>query len=253
MSAKPDEPSNKTMMPELRFKDRVALIAGGTGALGRAVAAAFSREGARVVVTYRRQSEFDQFLSESKLSPQDVKGAMADATDAASVARMIESIVANGGSLDIVVNTIGGYHGGKKIWEEDLSSYEEMMSLNLKAGFVLARAAIPVMIRQNRGWIVNVASRAAYGNSPGAALYSASKAGAVALFDSLADEVKSYPINVNSVVPSIFDTPANRRAMPAADYVNWPKPEEIADVILFLCSQQARIIHGAAIPVYGRT
>ena len=118
---------------------------------------------------------------------------------------------------------------------------------------MLARAVIPAMIRQNRGWIVNVASRAAYGKSPGAALYSASKAGALALFDSLADEVKSYAINVNSVVPSIFDTPANRRAMPAADYVNWPKPEEIPDVILFLCSQQARIIHGAAIPVYGRT
>ena len=241
------------MTPELRFKDRVALIAGGTGALGRAVSVAFSREGARVVVTYRRQSEFDEFLSESKLSPQDVKGAMVDATDAASVARMIESIVANGGALDILVNTIGGYHGGKRIWEEDLSSYEQMMSLNLKAGFVLVRAVIPTMIRQNRGWIVNVASRAGYGKSPGAALYSASKAGALALFDSLAEEVRPYPISVNSVVPSIFDTPANRRAMPAADYAGWPKPEEIADVILFLCSPQARIIHGAAIPVYGRT
>jgi NAD(P)-dependent dehydrogenase (short-subunit alcohol dehydrogenase family) len=75
----------------------------------------------------------------------------------------------------------------------------------------------------------------------------------LALFDSLAEEVKSYPISVNSVVPSIFDTPANRLAIPGADYSSWPKPEEIADVILFLCSQQARIIHGAAIPVYGRT
>lgn len=240
------------MTPELRFQNKVALIAGGTGALGRAVSVAFSREGARVIVTYRRQSEFDQFLSESKLSLQDVKGAMVDATDAAGVARMIETIFANGGALDILVNTIGGYHGGKRIWEDDLSSYEQMMSLNLKAGFVLARAVIPAMIQQNRGWIINVASRAGYGKSPGAALYSASKAGALALFDSLADEVKPYPISVNSVVPSIFDTPANRRAMPGADYVNWPKPEEIADVILFLCSQQARIIHGAAIPVYGR-
>jgi len=128
-----------------------------------------------------------------------------------------------------------------------------MMSLNLKAGFVLARAVIPTMIRQSRGWIVNVASRAGYGQSPGAALYAASKAGALSLFDSLAAEVKAYPISVNSVVPSIFDTPANRQAIPAADYASWPKPEEIADVILFLCSQQARVIHGAAIPVYGRT
>jgi NAD(P)-dependent dehydrogenase (short-subunit alcohol dehydrogenase family) len=241
------------MTAELPFRDRVALIAGGTGALGRAVSAAFAREGARVIVTYRQQSEFEEFLSQSKLNARDVKGLIVDATDASAVARAIESILANGGALDILVNTIGGYHGGKRIWEEDLSSYEQMMSLNLKAGFVLARAVIPAMIRQNRGWIVNVASRAGYGKSPGAALYSASKAGALALFDSLAEEVKSYPINVNSVVPSIFDTPANRQAMPKADYANWPKPEEISDVIVFLCSQQARIIHGAAIPVYGRT
>jgi NAD(P)-dependent dehydrogenase (short-subunit alcohol dehydrogenase family) len=112
---------------------------------------------------------------------------------------------------------------------------------------------LPAMIRQNRGWIVNVASRAGYGHSPGAALYSASKAGALALFDSLADEVKPYAINVNSIVPSIFDTPANRKAMPAADPARWPRPEEIAQVVLFLCSPQARVVHGAAVPVYGRT
>lgn len=241
------------MTPELRFRDKVALIAGGTGALGRAVSAAFAREGARVIVTYRRQPEFDDFISQMKSSGQGVTGVMVDATDAAGVARMLEGILANGGALDILVNTIGGYHGGKRVWEEDLSTYEQMMSLNLKAGFVLARAVIPAMIRQNRGWIVNVASRAGYGQSPGAALYAASKAGALALFDSMAAEVKSYPICVNSVVPSIFDTPANREAMPAADHASWPKPEEIAEVILFLCSPQARIIHGAAIPVYGRT
>lgn len=241
------------MTREHRFGDKVALIAGGTGALGRAVSAAFAREGARVVVTYRRQAEFDAFVSESKGNAHGVTGVMVDATDAAAVGPVVDSILSNGGALDILVNTIGAYHGGKSIWEEDLSAYEQMMSLNLKAGFVLARAAIPAMIRRNRGWIVNVASRAGYGQSPGAALYAASKAGALALFDSLAAEVKSYPISVNSVVPSIFDTPANRRAMPAANYANWPKPEEIAEVILFLCSPQARIIHGAAIPVYGRT
>jgi NAD(P)-dependent dehydrogenase (short-subunit alcohol dehydrogenase family) len=241
------------MMPQFPFRDKVALIAGGTGALGGAVSAAFAREGARVIVTYRRQPEFEAFLSQSRSSGHAVSGVMVDATDPGGVARMLEGIVANGGALDILVNTIGAFHGGKRIWEEDLSSYEQMMSLNLKAGFVLARAAIPVMIRQRRGWIVNVASRAAYGQSPGAALYAASKAGVLALFDSLAAEVNSYSISVNSVVPSIFDTPANREAMPRADYSSWPKPEEIADVILFLCSQQARIIHGAAIPVYGRT
>jgi NAD(P)-dependent dehydrogenase (short-subunit alcohol dehydrogenase family) len=238
---------------EFRFQDKVALIAGGTGALGRAVACAFAREGARVVVTYKRQSELDALRSELKDKGGAVTGLMVDATDAAAVELGLKHVIADASALDILVNTIGGYHGGKKIWEEDASAYEQMMTLNLKAGFVLARAVLPVMIRQNRGWIVNVASRAGYGHSPGAALYAASKAGALALFDSLADEVKAYAIRVNSVVPSIFDAPANRASMPGADYGNWPKPEEIADVILFLCSQQARVVHGAAVPVYGRT
>jgi NAD(P)-dependent dehydrogenase (short-subunit alcohol dehydrogenase family) len=241
------------MTPQISFKDKVALVAGGTGALGRAVATAFAREGARIIVTYRHQQEFDTFISQSKSSGYEAAGVMVDATDSAGVSRMVEDILAKHGALDILVNTIGAYHGGKRIWEEEPSAYEQMMSLNLKAGFALARAVIPAMIRQNRGWIVNVASRAAYGTSPGAALYAASKAGALALFDSLAEEVKPYSISVNSVVPSIFDTPANRQAMPKADYANWPKPEEIADVILFLCSPHARLIHGAAIPVYGRT
>jgi NAD(P)-dependent dehydrogenase (short-subunit alcohol dehydrogenase family) len=241
------------MTPQISFKDKVALVAGGTGALGRAVATAFAREGAKVIVTYRHQQEFDAFNSQSKTDGYQATGVTVDATDPAGVARMVDDILAKHGALDILVNTIGAYHGGKRIWEEEPSNYEQMMSLNLKAGFALARAVIPAMIRQNRGWIVNVASRAAYGTSPGAALYAASKAGALALFDSLAEEVKPYPISVNSVVPSIFDTPANRQAMPKADYANWPKPEEIADVILFLCSPQARLIHGAAIPVYGRT
>ncbi len=128
-----------------------------------------------------------------------------------------------------------------------------MLALNLKSGFVLARAVLPVMIRQDRGWIVNVASKAGYGHSAGAAMYAASKAGALALFDSLAEEVKPYRINVNSVVPSIIDTQANRQAMPKANFSKWPKPEEIARVILFLCSEQACVVHGAAIPVYGRS
>jgi NAD(P)-dependent dehydrogenase (short-subunit alcohol dehydrogenase family) len=96
-----------------------------------------------------------------------------------------------------------------------------------------------------------VASKAAFGGSPGAAAYAASKAGALALFTTLAEEVKGHRINVNSVVPSIFDTEANRRAMPSADFSKWPTPEEIARVVLFLCSDDARVVHGAAIPVYG--
>ena len=239
------------MSGENQFKNRVALVAGGTGALGGAVSLALAAAGADVVATYRRREEFDALSAEAGRSP--VAGVAVDTTDAAAVTAAVEKLVNERGRLDIVVNAVGAYAGGKRVWEEDTATYERMMSLNLLSGFLLARAAVPAMIRQNRGAIINVASRAGYGRSAGAALYAASKAGALALFDSLAEEVKPYAINVNSVVPSIFDTPANRRAMPSADYSLWPKPEEIAGVILFLCSEQARLIHGAAIPVYGRT
>jgi NAD(P)-dependent dehydrogenase (short-subunit alcohol dehydrogenase family) len=242
------------MATEHAFNDKVALVAGGTGALGRAVALAFLGSGARVTVTYRRREEFDGLLAAA--APGDaarLSGIATDVTDTKAAAAVVEEMIAEHSQVDILVNAVGGYAGGKNVWEDDPATYEQMMALNLQSGFTLARAVLPAMIRQNRGWIVNVASRAGYGHSPGAALYSASKAGALAFFDSLADEVKPYAINVNSVVPSIFDTPANRRAMPSADPARWPKPEEIAQVILFLCSAQARVIHGAAIPVYGRT
>jgi NAD(P)-dependent dehydrogenase (short-subunit alcohol dehydrogenase family) len=135
----------------------------------------------------------------------------------------------------------------------DPRTYDKMLQLNLKAGFVLARAVVPQMIRQNRGWIVNIASKAAFDHAAGGALYAASKAAALAMMDSLAAEVKPYNITVNSVLPSIIDTSANRKAMPGADFAKWPKPEEIARVILFLCSEEGRVIHGAAIPVYGKS
>lgn len=215
---------------------------------------AFLHTGTRVIVTYRGTEEFTALTASAAAAGLGAPvGFEADVTDVATLSASVEKLVAEHGRLDVLVNAVGGYAGGKKVWEETAATFAQMMALNLASGFALAHAVVPFMIRQNRGSIVNIASRAAYGASAGAALYAASKAGALALFDSLAEEVKPYAINVNSVVPSIFDTPANRRAMPSADPAKWPKPAEIAQVVLFLCSEQARLIHGAAIPVYGRT
>jgi NAD(P)-dependent dehydrogenase (short-subunit alcohol dehydrogenase family) len=236
------------------FHDKIVLIAGGTGGLGRDVTMAFLEAGANVMVTYRRAEEFAAVVSSAERSgAKALDGAAVDVTDAAAVEKFVAGMVAKHGRIDIMVNTVGGYAGGTNLWDVDPRVYDQMMQLNLKAGFVLARVVVPVMIRQNRGWIVNIASKAALDHGAGGALYAASKAGALALFDSLAAEVKPYNINVNSVLPSIIDTAVNRKAMPGADFSKWPKPEEIAGVILFLCSEEARVIHGAAIPVYGKT
>jgi NAD(P)-dependent dehydrogenase (short-subunit alcohol dehydrogenase family) len=238
----------------MNFEDKVVLVSGGTGGLGREVTLAFLKEGAIVTVTYISPEEFSSLLAEAErggLKPP--AGVKADVTDSRAAEKFVAEIVARQGRLDALVNTVGGYAGGINLWEVDSREYERMMQLNLKAGFVLARAAVPQMIQQNHGWIVNVAAKAAFDHGAGASLYAASKAAAVAMVDSLAAEVKAYNINVNSVLPSIIDTPANRKAMPNADFSKWPKPAEIARVILFLCSEDSRVIHGAAIPVYGRS
>jgi NAD(P)-dependent dehydrogenase (short-subunit alcohol dehydrogenase family) len=237
----------------MHFSDKVALVAGGTGALGRAVALAFLEAGARVAVTSRRPAEFELLAVAAGGSRPRLSSSAADVADAGQAAKLVEDLVAAEGRLDVLVNAVGGFAGGASLWQTDPETYQRMLALNLHAGFALARAVLPQMIRQNRGWIVEVASKAAFDPAAGAAAYAASKAGAVALFASLAAEVKGHRISVNTVVPSVFDTAANRRAMPSADFSRWPTPEEIARVILFLCSDDARVIHGAAIPVYGRS
>jgi NAD(P)-dependent dehydrogenase (short-subunit alcohol dehydrogenase family) len=204
-------------------------------------------------VTYRRPEEFDALAAQAGRHAARLDGRAVDAADEAAVQQFVEDVVAKYGRLDVLVNAIGGFAGGPKLWETDTKVLQQMLALNLQPGFALARAAVPVMLRQRRGAIVNVASRAALGHAAGAAAYAASKAAAVALYNSLAEEVKGTDVRVNSVLPSIIDTEANRKAMPNADFSKWPKPEEIARVILFLASDDARLINGAAIPVYGES
>ncbi|HYL10834.1 MAG TPA: SDR family NAD(P)-dependent oxidoreductase [Candidatus Acidoferrales bacterium] len=237
----------------MNFASKSVLVAGGTGALGRAVTLQFLDAGATVAVTYRKQEEFDGLAAAAGKNAARLTGHALDVTDETATKQFVNGLAERHGRLDILINAVGGYAGGQTLWESDARTYDQMLALNLRSGYVLARAVVPIMLRQNRGWIVNVASKAGYGHSSGAAVYAASKAAALALFDSLAEEVKAHNINVNSVVPSIMDTPANRQAMPRADFSNWPKPEDVARVILFLCSEEARLIQGAAVPVYGKT
>ncbi len=234
-----------------RFSGKVTLVAGGTGALGRAVSLAFQKEGAQVVVTYRKQEEFDFLRNEADAGGSRLEGYHTDVTDEAAVSKLIESIAAQHGHLDALVNTVGGYAGGTKLWETETSVLDRMLALNLRSGYALARAAVRVMLKQGDGVIVNVAAKAALDHPDGAAAYAASKAAAVALLDSLAAELKGTGVRVNSILPSIIDTDPNRQAMPKADFAKWPKPDDIARVILFLCSDDAKVVHGAAVPVYG--
>jgi len=234
-----------------RFAEKSVLIAGGAGALGRAIALAFLEESAYVILTYRRQEEFVALNKTAAATGLSLEGYQVDVTDEGAVRRLTEQLLASHGRIDVLVNAVGGYAGGQPLWETDSKTFDQMFALNLRSGYVLCRAIVPVMLKQRSGAILNVSSRTALDHAAGAAAYAASKAAAVAMIDSLAADLKGTGIRVNSVLPSIIDTDANRKAMPKADFTKWPKPEEIARVILFLCSEDARLIHGAAVPVYG--
>lgn len=235
----------------INFRDRVALVAGGTGGLGRAVSLAFLEEGARVIVTYRNQEEYVALKDAAGANAGNLEGQVVDVTDELAVAGFVDNVLSRYSTVDAVVNTIGGYAGGIKLWETDTKALDRMFQLNFRSGFTLARAVLPALLKQRHGSFVNVAAKAAFDHAAGAAAYAASKAAAVALMDSLAADTRTTGVRVNSVLPAIIDTLPNRKAMPDADFDSWPKPHEIAQVILFLCSGFARAIHGAAVPVYG--
>jgi NAD(P)-dependent dehydrogenase (short-subunit alcohol dehydrogenase family) len=232
-----------------RFSNKLALVAGGTGGLGRAVSLAFLQEGASVAVTFRRQEEFDALKESAGPPASSLIGHNVDVTNDAAVGKMVEAILAGQQRLDVLVNTVGGYKAGMKLWEQDPKVLDQMLSLNLRSGYTLARAVVPAMLKQGTGAIVNIAARAAIEPPAAAAAYAASKAAAIAMMNSLAADLKGTGVRVNSVLPSIFDTEPNRRAMPNADFSKWPKPAEIASVILFLCSEDAKLVRGASIQV----
>jgi NAD(P)-dependent dehydrogenase (short-subunit alcohol dehydrogenase family) len=232
-----------------RFKGQVILVTGGTGALGSAVARAFLQEGAEVVVTYRTPREFEALQGTVAADRTRLQGHQVDVTHEPDMLRVAAAIEAQSHRLDVLVNTAGGYSGGVKLWEAEGASLDRMLDLNLRSAFVSSRSILPILLKQGRGCIVNVAAKAAVDQPGGSGAYVAAKAAAVALMHSLAMDLKETAIRVNSVLPNIIDTEANRRDMPRANFAAWTKPEEIARVILFLCTPDAKAIQGAAIPV----
>jgi len=232
-----------------RFHGQVVIVAGGTGALGSAVARAFIQAGANVAVTYRTPREYEDLQSSVAADRARLRGHQVDVTSEAEMSRLAAAVDAEFHRLDVLVNAAGGFSGGPKLWEIDSAVLERMLDLNLRSAFVTSRSVMPILLRQGRGCIVNVAAKAAVDQPGGAGAYVASKAAALAMMHSLAMDLKGTAIRVNSVLPSTIDTAANRRDMPRANFATWTKPEDIARVILFLCTEDARALNGTAIPV----
>jgi NAD(P)-dependent dehydrogenase (short-subunit alcohol dehydrogenase family) len=230
------------MSVEYDFEGSVALVTGAAGALGGGVVEAFVDAGATVAAA-------------DLVDPDDVDlpaGAtyyQGDFTDEDTVTETVEAVVADHGGIDFLANIAGTWRGGTPVDETDVETFDFLFDVNLKTMFLASKHALP-HLRESEGAIVSVSARSSLEGGEGDSVYRATKAGVRLLTESVAEENRG-DVRANAIMPSVIDTPANREMMPDADHDSWPTPAEIADVILFLCSDGAGVTSGAAVPVYG--
>lgn len=221
------------------FTNRVVLVTGAAGALGRAVVEHFSQNGATI-------AQLDVVGIENSHY-----AAICDLTDSKSCTNAVTAIVESLGEIDVLANIAGGFAMGETVHETSDDTWDFMLGLNAKSVLNMARAVVPVMLPRQSGKIINIGARAGLRGAPNMAAYSASKSVVMRLTESLAEELKDKGINVNAILPSIIDTDRNRQDMPNADFNRWVSPQAIARVVAFLASSAADPIHGALIPVEG--
>ncbi|HIF95582.1 MAG TPA: SDR family NAD(P)-dependent oxidoreductase [Myxococcales bacterium] len=218
---------------------RSVIVTGGTGALGRRVVEAFLREGARVTVPWFVEAEAEAMPSHDAMVLVE-----ADLTEPDGAAAVVETA----GSVDVLVNGVGGFAAGGPVSDGDIEIWDRLYRMNVRTAVCMTGAAAKALSAHG-GAVINVASQAALDCPAGIAAYSASKAAIVALTRSLHAEMAASGVRVNAVVPTTIDTPANRAAMPDADFSDWTLPEEIARVMVWLASDSARTVAGGLIPV----
>lgn len=232
---------------------QVAIITGGAGGLGAAVVTALLGAGARVVVPVERTGELETLRERAGIAAAaPLTGAPLELTDEGAVRDYYARVAREHGGLDILVNLAGGFAGGQPVHETAWSLWQQQLDINLRTAVSSCAAAVPHLLARGRGAIVNVGTRTATQAAASLAAYAASKRAVLQLTEALAAELRDGNVTANAILPSVIDTPANRRGNPDADHSRWVKPGEIARVILFLVGPDARVISGAAIPVYGR-
>lgn len=227
---------------------RSALITGGTGGLGVAVTRAFLADGWRVVVPVLDDAERERLDPHERLLLHDAD--LVDEASAGEVARLAAGD--DGAPLRAVVNLVGGFAQGGRVHETPIAEFEAQFRLNLRPTYLVCAATLPALAAAGGGAIVCVSTRAALRPFSGAAGYIASKAAVLALVDALAAEYRDDGVRANAILPSIIDTPGNRAAQPDADHARWVAPDDIADVVRYLCSDGSTVVSGAHVPVYGR-
>ncbi|WP_440005996.1 SDR family oxidoreductase [Halomicrococcus sp. SG-WS-1] len=227
------------------FDGRVALVTGASGALGSAACEAFADAGATVCATDVVEPGDEDAL----LDPETVDFYQGDLTDESEVEAVVERVVDDHGGVDALANVAGTWKGGSPVEKTDVATFDLLFDVNLKTAFLASKHALP-HLRERSGAIVSVSARSSLRGGEGDGPYRASKAGVRLLTETLAEENEGE-VRANAVMPSVIDTPANREMMPDADHETWVDPADIAEVMLFLCSDAASVTSGAAVPVYG--
>ncbi len=235
----------------MEFKNRTALVTGGTGALGSSVTLDLLAAGARVAVPYRSEKEWESLRRRAEALSVSLQSIRTDLTRADEVERCVAQVAEDGHRIDFLVAVAGSFAAGRS-YETEEGTWDQMLNLNLRTLVLCLRAVVPRMVEQNFGRIVTVSSGAILrGGGAGMAAYAVSKGAVRQLSEILADEVQSHDIRVHCVMPGTMDTDANRRAMATADFTKWVKTEDVAKVIHFLLSDDARAVRSVAVPVLG--
>jgi NAD(P)-dependent dehydrogenase (short-subunit alcohol dehydrogenase family) len=228
---------------------RAAIVTGGTGALGQAIVRRLLADGAAVTVPFIVDAERERLLAAVSAGERArLTVERADVTDEGVMGALVDSVVKRHGGLHVLVSAVGGFAGGALV-ETDRATWERMLALNLTSVFVAARAAVPAMVTGRYGRIVVIASRAVVPPSGGFIAYTAAKAGAIAFTQALAAEVKAAGVTANAVLPSTMDTPANRAAMPDADFKTWVPVDAVASAVAFLAAESSAHITGTLLAI----
>ena len=236
---------------------KIAIVTGGTGALGRCVADRLASDGVKVYVPAISMEDFNSVFDRSQSSDEpEIKSIFSfvcNATDESSVVEFVDSVSKlEEGQIDYLINTVGGIHGKMTIDEMDTKTLDSMYDFNFKSTFYFSREVLKRMKEKNYGRIISIGAIAALEPSPGVFAYSMSKAGVINLMNTIAEENKGTDIRANTVIPSILDTPANREWGSDDDIRTWVKPEKVADIIWTLLQDSFSDVRQSMVKVYGK-
>jgi NAD(P)-dependent dehydrogenase (short-subunit alcohol dehydrogenase family) len=226
------------------MKGKVVLVTGASGGLGTYVTQAFLDAGATVVGTSRK-------IEQSDFNNPNFTALPAEISTREGAKVLVDQVVARFGKLDVLAHTVGGFAGGQSIADTDDATFQRMFDLNLNCVFHILRAAVPLLRQTGKGRIIAIGSRAALEPGAGVGAYSASKAAMVSLIRTVAIENRDAGLTANVILPGTMDTPANRKAIPNADFSKWVRPSTVASLITWLAGDVGKDVNGAVIPVYG--